>query len=206
MQNFAQQVGGVGRDLRGLGDYGVARGEGRSNLPAKQVKRQIPRTYACSDAYGAAKGVVKALGAHVVGFAGVVQNCACIKGEVVSGPRNVYGAGQFIGLSVVAGFGGGELFEALFDAVCYTHQMLAALCSRQARPFREGPFGRSNSAGHVGSVGIGNQAVDLARCRFVVIEVATVGRCSECAVDVVFELHHRLGVRPPSTGMLIPVM
>ena len=141
-----------------------------------------------------------------MGFAGVVQNCACIKGEVVSGSRNVYRAGQLKRLAVVAGFCGGELFKALFDAVCDAHQVLAALCSRQARPFREGPFGRSDGTLHVGSVGIGNQAVDLARCRFVVVEVATVGRCSECAVDVVFELHHRLGVRPPSTGILIPVM
>ena len=141
-----------------------------------------------------------------MGFAGVVQNSGRVKREVVSGPRNVYGAGQFIGLAVVAGFGGGELFEALFDAVCDAHQVLAALCSRQARPFWEGSFGRSNSAGHVGSVGVGNQAVDLARCRLVVVEVATVGGRSKGSVDVVFELHHRLGVRPPSTGMLIPVM
>ena len=35
VEDFAQQVGRVGRNLRRLSDYRVAGGKGRSNLPTK---------------------------------------------------------------------------------------------------------------------------------------------------------------------------
>jgi hypothetical protein len=158
---LGEEEGGQRGELRGLEDEGVARGDGREDLPGGHLQRVVPGRDGADDADGFA--------AHVRGVvAGVLPRGQALRvaggtreeGGVVDGAGDVELAGQFERLAALQGLDTGQLVGAVGEDGGEAVQRLGALARGGAGPPREGGAGGGDGTVDVGGAGE-REAVDL---------------------------------------------
>ena len=126
--DVGEQVGGQRRRARRLEDDGVARRQGRGDLPGQHQQREVPRDDLGDHAERARVAVREGV-LELVGPAGVVE-------EVRRGQRHVDVAALLDRLAGVHALDDGELARALLEDARDAVEVLRPLAARQLRPAR----------------------------------------------------------------------
>jgi hypothetical protein len=207
-----QQGGGGRRELRRLRDHGVARGQGRRDLPGEEVQRQVPRRDGADHAERQPQGVVEP-GLAVVRFAGELRGRMREEAQVGDRAGDLDVAGEGVGLAAVQRLGMGEIIEARLDGRGEALEVRGARAVGQCRPGRLRGRGRGDGGIDVGGRALGHFAAGDA-ARGIVDRQPAAGRgLAGGAADMVeVALHgHRPAraqieaMRPPSTARLTPL-
>ena len=204
-EDVHEQHRGVRRELAGLEDEGVARGEGRRDLPGGLQQRVVPGRDESADT-----DRLVADPAHDVRVAGVDHPSGRVAGELAEVAEAVRDVGHVEPaldepLAGVEGLRAGERLGAVADQVGDPEQQVAACGGRGARPGTvvERPPGRRDRPLDVPRRGLGHRA-----------DVRAVGRAADLA-DVTGrgrhpravdeercwrgQCHHPLALPPPRT-------
>ena len=148
---FGDAERGERRLLGGLQDDGIARGEGRAELPGGHHQGIVPRHHGGHHADGLAGDQghrVRAIGRN---FVILLVGCFAVPLDGLRGGRNVAARRGGDGLSHVEGFEQGQFVAVLEDEFGEARQHLLALLRMAGAPAAlfEGRAGRRNGAVHV---------------------------------------------------------
>ncbi len=187
----------------GFEHHAVTGGQGRRQFPRGHQQWEVPRDDLADHAQRfvevVRRGQFVDLGAGAFLGADATGEVA----EVVSGQRDVGVEGFPHGLAVVPGFGDGQQFEVLFDAVGNFQQHQRTVLSRGLAPGICGGMGGVEGFVDVFGSGAREFGDGLAVDRRGVGEVVAIHRRNEFAADVVTVLGLERNDRAFSTGMCI---
>ena len=179
----AEEVGGHGRDLAGLGHDAIATRQRRGNLPREEVEGQVPRADAADHAQGLPQGVVDRPVSHGVALAGELLGGGSIEAQVLFGARNVHGGGEGDRLAVVPGLGLGEEGGVLGHLVGEAVQDGPAVGRGPGAPRGEGRARRSHSGLDIVRTRPGNPPIDRSGRRFDIVKPLPAQRGLKHSID-----------------------
>ena len=163
----------------------VPGGQGRGEFPRGHQQREVPRNDLPDHTQRFVEVVSGGVFIDLGGAAFLGADAAGEITEMVGGQGHVGVEGFTYGLAVVPGFGHGQHFEVLFDAVGDFQQHQGAVLGRGLSPGIGGGVGGIQGFIDVGGAGAWEFSNRLAGDRRGVGEVLAVDRCDELAADVI---------------------
>ncbi len=213
---LGEAMRGQRSEFRGLAHRGVAGGEGRGDLPAQEIQRQVPRRDQARYAAWSPKSDIQRPGVGLMGVGPGVQDGRREEAKVLNRPGDVHRAGERERLTGVDRLEPGELVDVGLDQVGEPKQDPAALRGGRDRPPPEGPPRRRDGGLDVDPITVGHSPAHGARRGVEVVEVRPPHRLDRLAVDEVPDVDHGrihshgssycTARRPPSTGRFTPLM